>query len=125
MAHDLPTAEQFKARHPKFASVADDTVSAMLLEASRSVRQCWPAADYADGVMYLAAHMIAEENSGGGVSAASKSGAIKRVKADTVEIEYSDRKASAGALDAAYGSTIYGQRYLKLLRRNTLRVLVV
>lgn len=125
MAYALPTPAEFKARHPKFALVADAVVTAMLAEASRSVSQCWPEGDYKDGVMYLAAHLIAEESSAGGVSAASKAGAIKRVKADTVEIEYEGQKSSGGALDAAYGSTIYGKRYLALLRRNSPRVLVV
>lgn len=121
MSHTVPSAADFKARHPTFASVADGTVSAMLAEASRSVSTCWAEEDYADAIMYLTAHLIAEENSAGGVSAASKAGPIKRVKADTVEIEY-----MAGAVsDAALGATIYGRRFLALRARNVPAVLVV
>lgn len=65
-----------------------------------------------------------EEETAGDTSAASKAGAIKRVKADSVEIEYSGQ-ASSGALDAAYGSTVYGRRFLALMRRNAPRALVV
>lgn len=121
MAHEVPSAAAFKARHPKFASVADGIVTAMLAEASRSVSECWSEGDYADGIMYLAAHLIAEENSAGGMSAASKAGPIKRVKADTVEIEY----AGATMQDASLDATIYGRRFKELRRRNSARVMVV
>lgn len=121
MAHTVPTAAEFKARHPAFASVADGTVDAFLAEASRSVSTCWAETDYADAIMYLAAHLIAEENSGGGVKAASKAGPIKRVKADTVEIEY----AASASSDASLGSTVYGRRFLALRARNSPGVLVV
>lgn len=124
MPHEIPSAAAFKQRHPTFAAVADGTVEAMISEAARSVSTAWSESDYADAIMYLAAHMIAEETTAGGTSAASKAGAIKRVKADSVEIEYSGQ-ASAGALDAAYGSTVYGRRFLALLRRNAPRALVV
>lgn len=121
MSHAIPSAADFKARHPKFATVADGMVTAMLAEASRSVSTCWAEEDYGDAIMYLAAHLIAEENSAGGPSAASKAGPIKRVKADTVEIEYMGGVMS----DAALGATIYGRRFLELRRRNVPAVLVV
>jgi len=121
MTHAVPTATEFKARHTGFAAVADGTVTSMLAEASRSVSTCWAEADYGDAIMYLAAHLIAEEQSAGGPSAASKAGPIKRVKADTVEIEY----MAGGAKDATLGTTIYGRRFLALRDRNVPRVLVV
>jgi len=124
MSYTVPSAAEFKERHPAFASVADATVNAMLAEASRSVSTCWSADDYADAIMYLAAHLIAEEQSGGGITAASKQGAIRRVKADTVEIEYAGRM-SWGQLDAIYGSTVYGRRFVALMRRNSPGVAVV
>jgi hypothetical protein len=121
MSYTVPTASEFKARHTGFASVADGTVTAMLAEASRSVSTCWAEGDYADAIMYLAAHLIAEETSAGGTSAASKAGPIKRVKADTVEIEYMGGNVS----DASLGLTIYGRRFLALRHRNAPRALVV
>jgi hypothetical protein len=121
MSYEIPSAAAFKQRHPTFAAVADGTVTSMLAEAARSVSTTWSEGDYADAIMYLAAHMIAEENSGGGVSAASKAGPIKRVKADSVEIEY----AGAAISDASLGGSIYGRRFLALRHRNAGRAIVV
>jgi hypothetical protein len=121
MSYDLPTAAEFKARHTGFAAVLDATVTAFLTEASASVSTCWAEADYQPAIMYLAAHLIAEETSAGGTSAASKAGPIKRVKADTVEIEY----MSGNVSDASLGLTIYGRRFLALRHRNAPRALVV
>lgn len=121
MAYTVPSVSDFKARHPGFAAVADGTVSLMLAEAARSVSTCWAEGDYGDAIMYLAAHLMAEEQSFGGASAASKAGPIKRVKADTVEIEYAGTTLS----DASLGTTIYGRRFLGLRRRNSPGVVVV
>lgn len=121
MSYAIPSAAEFKARHTAFASVADGTIDVMLAEASRSVSTQWSEADYGDAIMYLAAHLIAEEQSSGGPNAASKAGAIKRVKADTVEIEY----AGSFLSDANLSSTVYGRRFLALRQRNVPAVLVV
>jgi hypothetical protein len=121
MSHTVPTAAEFKARHTAFAAVADGTVDTFLAEASRSVSTCWAEADYADAIMYLAAHLYSEEQSAGGIKAASKAGPIKRVKADTVEIEY----AGSFLSDANLSSTVYGRRFLALRQRNVPAVLVV
>lgn len=121
MPKTTPSLADFRARHAGFAAVADGVVTAFLDEASAYVSQCWSEADYQPAVMYLAAHMMAEEQSAGGVSAAKKSGPIKRVKADTVEIEY----GASATSDASLGTTIYGRRFIELRRRNSPRVLVV
>lgn len=121
MAHTVPDAAAFKLRHPSFASVADVTVTAMLAEASRSVSTQWSEADYADAIMYLAAHLIAEENSAGGISAASKAGPIERVKADSVEIQY----AAGAKNDGVFDTTVYGRRFKELRKRNAPRAIVV
>lgn len=124
MSYAIPTATAFKARHTAFALVADGTVDILIAEAARSVSQCWSEGDYTDGIMYLAAHMIAEEQSAGGSTAASKAGPIRRVKADTVEIEYAGSFLST-LTDAELVSTVYGRRFLALRRRNSPGVLVV
>lgn len=124
MSYTVPSATAFKARHATFSAVADAAVDAMLAEAARSVSQCWSEGDYTDGIMYLAAHMIAEEQSAGGATAASKAGPIRRVKADTVEIEYAGSFLST-LTDAELVSTVYGRRFLALRRRNSPGVLVV
>lgn len=121
MAHTVPSAAAFKARHTPFAAVADETVTMFLVEASRSVSTSWSEQDYGDAIMYLAAHLMHEEGIAGGQSAVAAAGPIKRVKADTVEIEY----AGLYGLDAALGTTVYGRRFMELRRRNSPGVLAV
>lgn len=119
----IPSAATFKARHPRFAAVADGTVDLYLAEAGNEVREtCWDAADYPVGIMYLAAHLMVME----GALAPTKTSMgvgnqIKKVKAGDVETEFStDAKPTgiSGKLWATYGGTIYGQRYLALAARN-------
>lgn len=121
MSYDLPTAAQFKARHTAFAAVADATVDAFLAEALNSVSAYWSEADYKPAVMYLAAHLMTEEGAAGGQSSVAAAGPIKRVKADTVEIEY----AGLYGLDATLGTTVYGRRFQELRKRNSPGVAVV
>lgn len=117
----LPTAATFKARHPRFAAVGDATVDLYIAEAGRTVDETvWAATDYADGVMYLAAHLMEVE---GAAKPTGKTlgtaGAIKKAKAGDVEVEYQPMMQSGdGRSDVLYGSTIYGRRYLELASRN-------
>lgn len=119
----LPTATEFKARHIRFDAVADATVSAYLAEAGRSVDvDVWVENDYADGVMYLAAHLLEIE---GAVAPTGKTlgtaGAVVKQKAGSVEITREAVKTTgASRYDDLYGSTSYGKRYLELAGRNTL-----
>lgn len=117
----LPTASEFKARHPRFGAVGDVTVDLYLAEAGRTVDEdLWAAADYADGVMYLAAHLMLEEGALDPTGAApGTSGRIKRTKAGEVEVEFqSPPVGGSGRSDALYGGSVYGRRYLELASRN-------
>lgn len=118
MAHVIPTAATFKARHARFAAVADATCEIYLDEASRTVTTSWTERDYGDGIMYLAAHLMVMEGAGGG-SAIGVSGTISKVKAGDVETEFrATRGTASGKIWTTYGATIYGQRYLDLAARN-------
>lgn len=117
----LPTATEFKERHPRFAAVGDATVTLYIAEAGRTVEETvWAASDYADGVMYLAAHLMEVE---GAVAPTGNptgtAGAVKRKKAGQVEIEYHAPASGIDRLDHLYGGTIYGRRYMELAARNT------
>lgn len=119
----IPSAATFKARHPRFAAVADGTVDLYLAEAGNEVREtCWDAADYPVGVMYLAAHMMVMEGALAPTKTALGVGnQIKKVKAGDVETEFSTDAPNSGIggqLWATYGQTEYGRRYLALARRN-------
>lgn len=117
MAHTIPTAATFKARHARFAAVADATCNLFLDEASRTVTTTWTEADYADGIMYLAAHLMTMEGIAG--SAIGVSGGIKKTKAGDVEVEFNAVGSGIGGKSwATYGGTIYGQRFLDLAGRN-------
>lgn len=117
----LPTAEEFKARHPRFSAVGDPTVTLYLTEAGRTVDEdCWRAEDYQDGIMYLAAHLMIEEGAVNPTGpSAGTSGAIKKAKAGAVEVEYQPQQmgGDTSRLWATYGTTIYGKRYAELLAR--------
>lgn len=120
MTFASPTAAEFKARHPKFAAVADGLVDALLADASRVASQSWAEADWRDATMSLAAHMALEE---GAISAPV---GIKKAKAGDVEIEYDVGARVSGDDGVTFGSTAYGRRYLAIARRyNAGAVLVV
>lgn len=117
----LPTAATFKARHPRFAAVADVSVDLYIAEAGRTVDETiWAASDYADGCMYLAAHMMEIEGARAPTGkTVGTAGAIKKAKAGDVEVEYQPMQMSGDdRSDALYGSTIYGRRYMELAARN-------
>lgn len=122
MSYTVPSATTFKTRHPRFAEVADGTVTLYLAEAARTVTSSWSENDYADGIMYLAAHLMVMEGAVNPTGIAMGVGnQIKKVKAGEVETEFSTDARPAGIggkLWATYGRTFYGQRYLDLAARN-------
>ena len=112
MAYTVPTATEFKARHARFAGIADGTVNAYLSEASSSVTG-WSDADGPAGIMYLAAHLMIMEGAAAPTKVAPGVGTqIKKVKAGEVETEFAVKDA------VGYKATVYGERYLELAARN-------
>ena len=121
MAHTIPTAATFKARHPRFAAVSDASVNLYVAEAARTVTTVWAEADYADGIMFLAAHLMVMEGALAPTAVALGVGnQIKKTKAGEVEVEFAaDAKPDGTSrLWQTYRATIYGQRYLELASRN-------
>lgn len=122
MAWTAPTVEEFKTRFPVFAAVADSTVQTVLDEAVGEVGPSWIETDRTPGVLYLTAHLLADQvpgGSGAGGSAAV-TGPIRRRKVGDVETEFAGvagGSSTGGALDS-YRGTAYGIRYLSLMRRN-------
>lgn len=126
-----PTIEQFKTRFPSFASVPADVLEAVFNEALGSVGDTWTVRDRPLAVMYLAAHLLASE--GYGVSAAGDGaggggaavlGPVRKRKVGDVETEFSGvsrlggGSSGSGSITAGLATTVYGQRYLRLLRLN-------
>jgi hypothetical protein len=118
----VPTATTFKARHPRFASVSDDTVTLYLADAFTYVNDCWNETDATNAVMYLAAHKMIMEGALAPTKVALGVGnQISRVKAGEVETEFATGAKPdgiSGKLWATYGGTFYGQQYLDLAARN-------
>lgn len=113
MPYTIPTAAELKARYPAFASVADAYVDAIILEASGRVDSTWREADYQPAIMALAGHTMTVEGVGDDVSAQLKG--FKRLKVGPLELE---RDLSLGKITSDLQTTVYGQRYLTLLRLN-------
>lgn len=122
----LPNAisvEMFRARYPEFAPVSDALISLVLSESLDSIGDTWLQKDRTKAQMLLAAHKLATEgeparssgNGGGG----STSGAVKRMKVGDVEVEYAGFGSGSGSGAASgFASSVYGQRYLALMRLN-------
>lgn len=130
MPYTTPTVDQFTTRFPIFADRDPDQIQMILNEAeSTGVDKSWREADYQPAIMYLAAHLLATDNSQEGdevVVGAAGSGGIAGENFGGLSISY-DRGNTSGSLSSseAYGSTEYGRRYLTMLRGNKPGVMVV
>lgn len=125
MPYTVPSVDQFHTRFPIFADSDDDLIAVMIAEASRSVDTTWEEGDYQPAIMYLAAHLLATDNSGEGetvnVGAAGGDGAIVSESFQGLgSVSYASRTIAPGSLSASdqYGTTEYGRRYKALLKRN-------
>lgn len=132
MSYDLPTDQQFKARFPIFADTDDDVVSAMIVEASGSVDKTWVEHDYQPAIMYLAAHLLATDNSADGemveIGAAGGGTVASESFGGGLSVSYASpvtNSQSSLSSDDEFGTTVYGRRYLALLNRNRGGPLVV
>jgi hypothetical protein len=122
MAYTAPTATSFKARYPEFTPVSDDLITLVLDEAIAQVGDTWLERDRARAQMLLTAHMLTMEgepartNTGNGVGS---SGAVKRRKVGDVETEFAGFGTGAdGSAATGYASTVYGQEFAALMRKN-------
>lgn len=136
MAYVAPTAADLKARYPEFDAVSDGLIDLILADAIADVDSRWIEADRARAQLALAAHMLTLEGEpdrsltiadGGTVSPLA--GPIKRDKVGDVETEYFGASDSSGSSSSGgiygYGSTKYGQQFLKLRARSHPSVIAV
>jgi len=124
MPYTAPTIADLKVRFPAFASVGDPLLTLVLNEAIGAIGPEWLERDRAPAQLYYAAHMLASEGAAdGGISAVA--GPVKRDKVGDVETEFASVTSGAVGDTAAFGSTEYGRRYLRLLRLNFPGVAVV
>lgn len=129
MTWTAPTASEFKARFPAFASVDDDVVNTVLAEAALQVDETWVSeADFKLGINLLTAHLLTMDGHGAGAEAESAAaGALgfKTMKSGNLTLErFSASEAGSGSGDTL-GLTIYGKRFIDLRKRNIPGVTVV
>lgn len=129
MAYTVPTYADFIARFPIFDNVAlypQTVVELLLIEASNAIDTTWIETDYAPAIMYLAAHMLALDNSMEGDEVAiGGPTAISSESFAGMSVSYSKSAAPAGSAEASsFGTTSYGRRYYNLLRKNKPPVVV-
>lgn len=129
MAWTPPTASEFKARFPAFASVDDDVVNVALAEAGLQVDETWVSeADFKLGINLLTAHLLTMDGHGAGAEAESAAaGALgfKTMKSGNLTLErFSASEAGSGSRDTL-SLTSYGKRFLDLRKRNIPGVAVV
>lgn len=120
MPYTAPTAAEFKARFPEFASVADATVDAHIAEATRWVDESWIEEDYQPAVRFLAAHQMASEGQlvAGGPAVGAVRGPLKSARLGDASESYGDRISGLSGTDAELATTAYGVAFLRLRRAN-------
>lgn len=142
MAYIFPTVDDFRAKFPEFADLDDETIQTLLDEAGRNVDETWTEGDYTNAILYLAAHyhqlsLMAANESGGTGTGEDASGVpagsmITSEHIGPIAVSYgkstsatSAGSSGSGAYPSPFGTTIYGQRYLDLLKKNIPAVLVI
>jgi hypothetical protein len=122
VAYTPVTVDDFTARFPNLADTDEVVIQACLDEAARSVDDSWLSqTDYTGGLLYLAAHLVATDNSteGTSVTIGAGGGGVASESFGGMSISYDK---SAGVNDAAsksqWGSTEYGRRFYRLLKLN-------
>lgn len=131
MAWTPPTLADFRTRFPAFKDVPDATVQAVLNEAIAVVSTSdFIERDKTPATLYLTAHLLAVEgwlSGGAGGGGAAVTGTVKRRKVGDVEVEFAGVSGGSGGsgLLAQYNGTIWGQRYVALMRLNSPSILVV
>lgn len=131
MSYTPPTAADLKVRFPEFAPVSSALIQMILDdEAIPAVGETWLERDRRTAQLYLAAHLLASEGeparttSGG--SSSGSNGPIKMMQAGEHKIEYAvSNESIAASFNGGYDTTVYGNRYLELLRLNFPPVLTV
>ena len=134
MPYTVPSALDLKARYPEFAPVDNALIGAVINEAAAQVSTRWLERDFVPAIINLAAHTLASEGEpsrtrNDGVVVVER-GPIKSETVGAITTTYAstDDNASQSASGVApnqLADTVYGRRYLMLLRKNFAGVVVV
>ena len=134
MPYTVPSALDLKARYPEFAPVDNALIGSVINEAAAQVSTRWLERDYVPAIINLAAHLLASEGEpsrtrNNGVVVADL-GPIKSVQVGAITTTYASRDESESQTTSSVApnqlaDTVYGKRYLMLLRANFAGVMVV
>ena len=98
-----------QALSAQFASLSQPRIDPFIARAQRQMNADYWGALYDDGVLYLAAHLLAEAERRSG-----QHGAITSMSADGVAASFA--APAAGTLPAQFASTQWGTQYYGLLQ---------
>jgi len=112
-----PLPAHLAIKYPAFAGVATDVIQFWLTDAERSVTSSWRQADYAAGLMALAAHNMAASGLGVDAGMADVPGGVTSFSIGSLKIGLTNEAANA-KLGADYSSTRYGAEFRRLLMAN-------
>jgi len=121
----VPSVDDFRERFPEFASTDDEVIELAINDASTEVDEdIWRASDYGPGVLFLAAHfLVAASQQSTFITSSGGEPAIKSESIGRLSTTYGDSVTSGSS--EGMSSTEYGSRYMRLLRRNAPRILIV
>jgi hypothetical protein len=121
MPYTTPSLAQFRARFPVFEDAEDPLIEALLAEAAGQIDTSWREVDYQPAIMYLAAHLLATDNSAEGeeVEVGGSTGGIASESWGSMSVSYdTSAKSATAASSSEWGSTEYGRRFYSLLKKN-------
>ena len=121
MPYTIPTVAQFRERFPEFTEAAypDATVEAALNRAARQVDETWLEADYQEAIMLLAAHDLAVTTFG--VESLGQ-GWPRAISLGPLSLTYGE-KGQPSVSD--YATTLYGQGFAELRKKNIPAIAVI
>lgn len=122
-----PTPNDLTTRFPSFAGVDTAVLVAVLDEAASRVDATWTPGDYPLGVMLYAAHILTLDGFGTGAEAAlAGAGALnlQSMQAGSLQIAQQMPPRNQAGTRSILEQTMYGRRFLALLRVNQPAVLV-
>lgn len=110
------TVDSFRIRFPQFESQSDARIELMISDAAKQVGESYWGDLYNQGVSYLAAHLLATEMQAFGGSGSINGGAHALASRRVGDVSVSFAVSNQDHQSSFYNSTIYGQKYLTLLK---------
>lgn len=98
-----------QALNPQFAALTEGRIDPFLASARRRVNQAYWGTLYDDGVLYLAAHLLAEAERSSG-----QAGPVTAMAAGAVSASFA--APASAAVPAHYASTQYGVTFYSLMK---------